>query len=157
VKFSTRSRYGTRLVLDLARNFRQSPVRLAGIAQRQNVSIKYLEQIIRRLKKAGYVSSTRGPKGGHTLTRKPQEISVGEIVALLEGGTELIKCAANPRQCRRSAKCATRFVWQEAARAMYDRMNTITFGDLLNLTDEQCREDSENRTPGTATECPPDP
>ena len=144
-------------MLDLARNFRHSPVQLAGIAQRQNVSIKYLEQIIRPLKKAGYVSSIRGPRGGHTLTRKPQEISVGEIVALLEGGTELIKCSANPRQCRRSAKCATRLVWQEAARAMYDRMNEITLEDLMNLTDEQCLEGMHTQTPGNATQCPSDP
>lgn len=141
MKLSTRSRYGTRLILELAKNFRRNPVPLADIAQRQNISIKYLEQIIRPLKKAGYVTSIRGPKGGHMLTKTPQEITVGEIVALLEGGNELIRCAENPHQCRRAANCATRFVWQEAARAMYDRINEITFSGLLDLSDELCNED----------------
>ena len=115
---------------------------MASIAQRQNISVKYLEQIIRPLKNAGYVTSTRGPRGGHMLTKNPQEITVGEIVALLEGGHELIRCADDPHQCRRANLCATRYVWQEASRAMYDRINAITFGDLLNLADELCNEDS---------------
>lgn len=141
MKLSTRSRYGTRLILDLARNYNQTPVQLAVIAQRQKISVKYLEQIIRPLKDAGYITSFRGSKGGHMLTKTPQEITVGEIVALLEGGHELIRCADNPHQCRRANLCATRYVWQEASRAMYDRINAITFGDLLNLDDELCNED----------------
>lgn len=141
MKLSTRSRYGTRLVLDLAKNFRQPPVQLASIAKRQNISVKYLEQIIRPLKTAGYIASVRGAKGGHMLAKAPQDISVGEIVSLMEGSNELIQCAANPHQCRRAKTCATRFVWQEASRAMYDRLNAITFGDLLELADELCDEE----------------
>ena len=144
LKLSTRSRYGTRLILELARNFSQHPVQLAGIAQRQNISIKYLEQIIRPLQEAGYITSIRGPKGGHMLTKDPQDLTVGEIVALLEGGNELIQCAENPDQCRRADTCATRYVWLEAARAMYNRINEITFADLLNLTDKLCRENTQN-------------
>jgi Rrf2 family protein len=128
------------LIVELARNFRQNPVPLAGIAQEQSISVKYLEQIIRPLKKAGYLTSVRGPKGGHMLTKDPQDISVGEIVALLEDGDQLIQCADNPHQCRRAANCATRFVWQEAARAMYDRINEITFSSLLKLSDELSNE-----------------
>ena len=142
MKLSTRSRYGTRLILDLARKYKQSPVHLAGIAQRQNISIKYLEQIIRPLQEAGYVTSIRGPKGGHLLAKAPNNITVGEIVALLEGSDELIQCAGDPKQCNRASTCATRFVWQEAARAMYDRLNDITFSNLLNLSDEMCNGDA---------------
>ena len=142
MKLSTRSRYGTRLILDLARNYKQHPVRLAGIAQRQNISIKYLEQIIRPLQEAGYVTSIRGPKGGHLLAKDPKDISVGEIVALLEGSDELTQCAGDPNQCLRASTCATRFVWREAARAMYDRLNELTFSNLLNLSDEMCSGDT---------------
>ena len=142
MKLSTRSRYGTRLILDLARKYKQSPVHLAGIAQRQNISIKYLEQIIRPLQEAGYITSIRGPKGGHLLAKAPSDITVGEIVALLEGSDELIQCAGDPNQCRRASTCAMRFVWQEAARAMYDRLNDISFSNLLNLSNEMCNGDA---------------
>ena len=141
MKLSTRSRYGTRLILDLARKYKQRPVQLAGIAQRQNISIKYLEQIIRPLQETGYITSIRGPKGGHQLAKDPKDITVGEIVTLLEGSDELIQCAGDPSQCNRASTCATRFVWQEAARAMYDRLNEITFSNLLNLSDEMCNGD----------------
>ena len=142
MKLSTRSRYGTRLILDLARKYKERPIHLAGIAQRQNISIKYLEQIVRPLQEAGYVTSVRGPKGGHLLAKAPNDITVGEIVALLEGSDELIQCAGDPNQCNRASTCATRFVWQEAARAMYDRLNEITFSNLLNLSDEMCNGDA---------------
>ena len=84
MKLSTRSRYGTRLVLDMARHYQQGPIQLGAIARRQNISVKYLEQIIIPLKKSNYVTSVRGAKGGHLLAKAPEEITVGEIVSLLE-------------------------------------------------------------------------
>ena len=131
MKLSTRSRYGPRLVLDLAQRYDQGPVRLCDIARRQNISIKYLEHLIRPLKKADYVMSVRGPKGGHYLAKPPEKITVGEIVAVLEGGIELTKCTADPQTCRRSDECATRFVWQEATRVMYQRLSQVTISDLM--------------------------
>jgi Rrf2 family protein len=153
VKLSTRSRYGTRLILDLARKYNKHPVHLAGVAQRQNISIKYLEQIVRPLQDAGYLISIRGPKGGHLLAKDPKDITVGEIVTLLEGSDELIQCAGDPNQCNRASTCASRFVWQEAARAMYDRLNEITFSNLLDLSDEMCNGDAivQTANPSTTT------
>lgn len=136
MKLSTRSRYGTRLILDLARHADRGPVQLGEIAQRQNISVKYLEQIIRPLKQARYIRSVRGPKGGHVLSRAPENITVGEIVALLEGGKELIPCAGHPEDCPRSDNCATRFVWREAAKALFERLNTISFNDLLHMSSD---------------------
>ena len=81
MKLSTRSRYGTRLMLDMAQHYREGPIHLGDIAKRQDVSVKYLEQIIIPLKKAHYIESVRGSKGGHILTKPPEEITVGEIVA----------------------------------------------------------------------------
>jgi Rrf2 family protein len=131
MKLSTRSRYGTRLMLDMAQHYNQGPVQLGDIAKRQNISVKYLEQIIIPLKKAHYVKSVRGPKGGHGLTRPPEEITVGEIVALLEEGDSLTECTEHAEVCERSPICPTRLIWQEAAKAMFDKLNTITLADLL--------------------------
>ncbi len=133
MKLSTRSRYGTRLMLDMAQHYDQGPVQLGTIAQRQGISVKYLEQIIIPLKRAHYVESVRGPKGGHVLARPPAEITVAEIVALLEDGADLVECAGHPEVCDRSDTCATRYIWQEAARAMFDKLKNITLADLLKI------------------------
>ena len=131
MKLSTKSRYGTRLLLDMAQRYNQGPVQLGDIAKRQNISVKYLEQIIIPLKRAQYVESVRGPKGGHALTRPPEEITVGEIVALLEEGASLVECTGDAAVCERSPACPTRWIWQAAAKAMFDKLNTITLADLL--------------------------
>jgi len=140
MKLSTRSRYGTRMILDLAQHYDQGAIQLGEIAKRQDISLKYLEQIIRPLKKAGYVESFRGAKGGHTLNKPPDEITVGEIVALLEGGNTLIHCDEEPDNCERVDSCLTRYLWMEAATAMYEKLTAITFADLLSLKKDICRE-----------------
>ena len=132
MKLSTRSRYGVRLMLDLALHADEGPVRLGSVAQRQGIGVKYLEQIIIALKKADYVTSVRGPKGGHLLTRPPEEITVGEIVGLLEGGLKLVKCVQYPEECVRSSSCVTRILWMEATEAIRERLDAITFRELMN-------------------------
>lgn len=139
MKLSTRSRYGTRMILDLAQHHGQGAIQLGEIAKRQNISLKYLEQIIRPLKKANYVKSFRGAKGGHMLNKPPDEISVGEIVALLEGGDTLVQCDKDPETCDRKDSCLTRYLWMEAAKAMYDRLANITFSDLMKLEKDFCK------------------
>lgn len=131
MKLSTKSRYGTRLMLDMAQHYDQGPVQLGNIAKRQGISVKYLEQIIIPLKKARYVASVRGPKGGHTLAKPPEEITVGEIVALLEEGTSFVECSDNPKVCERADNCLTRALWQQAAQAMFDKLKSITLADLV--------------------------
>jgi Rrf2 family protein len=130
-------------VLDLARNYGKGPTHLGDISIREGISIKYLEQIIRPLKQAGYVNSSRGPKGGHVLNRSPAEISVGEIVVLLEGGNRLTACVDHPESCDRVEECLTRHVWVGTARAMYDHLNAITFADLLDYSDVLCEESED--------------
>ncbi|MFA5109950.1 MAG: Rrf2 family transcriptional regulator [Desulfobaccales bacterium] len=131
MKLSTRSRYGTRLMLDLAEHYLAGPVHLSSVARDQGISVKYLEQIIIPLKKANYVKSVRGPKGGHILAKPPEEITIGEIVALLEDGARLTECADNPLICERSPVCATRYLWREAAQAMFEKLESITLADLV--------------------------
>jgi Rrf2 family iron-sulfur cluster assembly transcriptional regulator len=132
MKLSTKSRYGTRLMLDMAQHYQDGPIHLAQVATRQGISVKYLEQIIIPLKKADYIRSVRGPKGGHTLARAPEEITVGEIVALLEEGTSLVECSHNAKACERSQTCLTRWLWNEAGRALFDKLYSITLADVMN-------------------------
>jgi Rrf2 family protein len=130
MKLSTRSRYGTRLMVDMAQHYNQGPIQLGDIAKRQDISVKYLEQIIIPLKKAHYIESIRGPKGGHILTKPPEEITVAEIVALLEEGASLTDCSEKAEVCERADFCPTRLVWKEAAEAMFDKLQSITLADL---------------------------
>jgi Rrf2 family protein len=131
MRLSTRSRYGTRMVLDLARRFDEGPVRIGDIAEREGISVKYLEQLIIPLKQANFIKSVRGPKGGHMLSRSPETITVGEVVKVLEGGTNLTVCVENPDKCERSPDCVTRDVWEAASKAMYDKLNSMTLAGLL--------------------------
>jgi Rrf2 family iron-sulfur cluster assembly transcriptional regulator len=131
MRLSTRSRYGTRMVLDLARRFDEGPVRIGDIAEREGISVKYLEQLIIPLKQANFINSVRGPKGGHMLSRPPENITVGEVVKVLEGGTNLTVCVDNPDNCERSPDCVTRDVWEAASKAMYDKLDSMTLAGLL--------------------------
>jgi Rrf2 family iron-sulfur cluster assembly transcriptional regulator len=130
MRLSTRSRYGTRLLLDMAQRYEQGPVQLGEIARRQEISVKYLEQIIIPLKKANYVLSVRGPKGGHYLAKPPAEITLGEIVALLEDGNNLVACSDHAEVCDRAEICPTRLIWKEVAQAMFEKLSSITLADL---------------------------
>ena len=131
MKLSTRSRYGTRLMLDMAQHYNQGPIQLGDIAGRQGISVKYLEQIIIPLKKANFIETVRGPKGGHLLARPPAEINLAEIVALLEEGAALVECTEHAEVCGRSDTCPTRLIWQEASQAMFNTLKSITLADLV--------------------------
>jgi Rrf2 family protein len=130
MKLSTKSRYGTRLLMDLARHYDQGPVQISAISRRQDISVKYLEQIIRWLKGAKLISSVRGPKGGHMLARRPEEITLGQVVRLFEGQSELVECISHPERCTMSDDCRVRLAWQEATRALYEKLDTTTIADL---------------------------
>lgn len=131
MKLTTRSRYGTRMILDMALNGQNGPVRIKDIATRQGVSVKYLEKLVRELKDAGFVRSRRGPHGGHELDMPLEAISVGDIVRALEGDLSLVECSVGDEPCPRSAACLTRGVWMEAARAMHEKLDSITLADLV--------------------------
>jgi len=131
VKLTTKTRYGTRLVLDLALHQGKGSVRMSEISMRQNISVKYLEQLIRPLKQAHLVTSTRGPKGGHMLAKKPEEITLGEITRLFEGTTELVNCISDPEKCSMIDDCPVRAAWEKAGKALYDELDSITLADLL--------------------------
>ncbi len=118
-------------MLDLAQHYNQGPVQIGDIAKRQDISPKYLEQLIIPLKRANYVKSVRGPKGGHMLAMSPEEINVGEIVELLEGEINLSRCIEDPDICKRSDTCLTRGIWERATRVMYDELNSMTLSAMI--------------------------
>jgi Rrf2 family protein len=120
-------------MLDMAEHYQEGPVQLRAIAERQGIPVKYLEQIIIPLKKAGYVKSVRGYKGGHLLAKPPQEITAGEIVALLEGGRRLALCTDDPGLCPRAKTCVTRLLWKEATEGMYEKLSAVTLADLVMM------------------------
>ncbi len=90
-----------------------------------------MEQIIIPLKKSGYIKSVRGPKGGHNLAKPPEDITVKEIVAVLEEGTGLLECCDDSTVCQRSNICPTRLLWKEASDALFEKLETISLADLV--------------------------
>ena len=135
MKLSTRSRYGARILVDLARHNGQGPVQIGEISKRQDISVKYLEQLIRPLKQASMVTSVRGPKGGHLLAKKPEEITLGQIVRLFEGQSELVECISHPEKCSMSDDCQVRLAWKDATRVLYEKLDSTTISDLMKRND----------------------
>jgi len=115
----------------MAEHGHNGPVQMGDIARRQGISVKYLEQLIIPLKKDNYIKSVRGPKGGHMLAKAPEQITLGEIVDVLEGGIDLCDCIETPESCSKFRRCLTRPVWKQATKAMYDELNAITLADML--------------------------
>ena len=141
MKLSTRSRYGTRILVDLARNSTQGPVQIGEISKRQDISVKYLEQLIRPLKQANLVNSIRGPKGGHLLAVKPEDITLGQIVRLFEGQSELVECISNPEKCSMSDDCQVRLAWGDATRVLYENLDNTTIADLMSANHSDAQSD----------------
>jgi Rrf2 family protein len=131
MKLTTRSRYGARLMLDLARHFEQGPVHLKDVANREGISVKYLEQLIIPLKKNGLVTSVQGPKGGHILAKPPESISFADIIKSLETSASLVECVESPQSCSRSEECPTRDIWQQVKQAMYRELENLTLADKM--------------------------
>ncbi len=131
MKLSTRGQYGTRALLDLALHSGEGPVLLKDIAQRQQISLLYLEHLISPLIAGGIVRSTRGARGGVWLAKSPQEIKLSEVIQLLEGPTAPVECVNNPKACPRSDLCVTRDIWAELGKAMNGVLESTTLQDLV--------------------------
>lgn len=117
--------------MDLARHMNQGPVQIGEISKRQDISVKYLEQLIRPLKQAKLVTSVRGPKGGHLLAEKPENISLGQIVRLFEGQSDLVECVSNPEKCSMSDDCQVRLAWKDATMVLYEKLDSTTIAALM--------------------------
>ena len=132
MKISTKGRYALRLMLDLAIHGGEGqPVSLRDVARRQNISDKYLEQIVTPLSRAGLVRSVRGAGGGYLLTRSPREYTAGDILRPLEGDLAPVECATDGEFCPRCGDCATVELWQEIYRAVSQVVDGVTLADLV--------------------------
>ena len=138
MRLSTRGRYGTRLMVDLAQHYADGPVPLAEIAKRQDLSAKYLEQLIILLKGAGLIRSVRGRRGGYMLARKPEEISVGEIVETLEGKLSVVDCVLEPELCYRATECPTRYIWVGMTDMLKKQLFSLSLGDIIGKATPVC-------------------
>ena len=135
MKLSTRGRYGTRLMLELAKHYGEGPISMSDISKNQKIPAKYLEQLIIPLKKAKLIISVRGPKGGHMLSRAPQEISLWEVLLRLESKFSFVDCLADATCCENSATCPIRPVWSKAFNSMKAIFKDTTLVDVLHLHD----------------------
>lgn len=131
MKVSTKGRYGTRLLLDLALHYDEERVLLRDVASRQEISLFYLERLIAPLVTAGIVRTTRGPRGGVSLARPPEQIKLSEVIQLLEGSTAPVECVINPMVCNRSNICATRDIWDELKQKTDSILESVTIHDLV--------------------------
>lgn len=141
MKISTRTRYGIRLMLDLAHRYGDGPIYLRDIATREDISEKYLSQIIIPLRNGGLVHSTRGAHGGYRLARPPAEITLWEIMEPLEGGSSLVDCVKHASACNRSPTCATRDIWAMLSGKISEVLDSLTLGDLIRLSREKFMND----------------
>ena len=137
MKISTKIRYGARAMLELASHYGEGPIELKEIANKENISLKYLEQVIIPLRTAGLIKSVRGSKGGYALARPPSEICLNEMVEILEGPLSLIECLHDPKVCQRVATCVTREIWKKVSDAINGIFRSITLEDLVNRKREK--------------------
>jgi Rrf2 family cysteine metabolism transcriptional repressor len=133
VKLSTRTRYGIRAVLELAIIYGQGPLQLKVIAQHQDISVKYLEQIIAMLKSGGFIRSVRGARGGYILAKSPNQIKLSDVFDCLEGPVNTVECVENQDSCVRAADCIARQVWMQVEDAINNVLQSITLQDLVDI------------------------
>jgi Rrf2 family protein len=120
-----------RAILELAFEYGKEPLQIKTIAQREDISNKYLEQLIAMLKASGLVRSIRGPRGGYMLAKPPAEIQLKEVFQTLEGPMIPAECLQHPEYCPRCSDCATRQIWQELQNAIFGVLESVTLADLV--------------------------
>ena len=133
MQISTRGRYALRIMLDLAIYGKGELVKVKDIASRQEISEKYMEQIMSVLKKAGYVKSIRGAQGGYALSRPPEEINVGEILRVLEGSTTVIDCVSSEHvSCDNACSCSARPLWLKLQASINEVLSATSLKDMAD-------------------------
>lgn len=146
MKLSTKGRYGVAAMYDLAMHYGEGPVALRSVAERQGISEHYLEQLIAILRKAGFVKSNRGAQGGYMLVRDPAQISVGDVIRVMEGPITLVDCLLsdefNNDYCEKAGECVTRGVWLKVRDSINGVLDSIFLADLCH--DEKVQGDELN-------------
>ncbi|MBM3707938.1 MAG: Rrf2 family transcriptional regulator [Actinobacteria bacterium] len=143
MRISTRSRYGTRLMINLAEKYHKGFSFLKDIAREECISEKYLSQIVIPLRVAGLLTGSRGASGGYVLAKSPSDITVKEIVEALEGDLCIIDCTLNENTCERSGSCVSKGIWDDLSLKITEFLNTITLEDLVRTKQKQAAESIE--------------
>jgi len=133
MKLSTRGRYAPRAMLDLALNHGKGPMTLKDISRKQEISEKYLGNIMIALLSAGLVQSTRGSRGGFSLAKLPKEIKLSQIIQAVEGSISLVACVDDPKLCKRVGGCVTHDIWEKAKKAMLEVFDSVTLEDMVKM------------------------
>ena len=149
MKLSTKGRYGLRALIDLAVHSEEDPVSISSIAARQNISERYLEQLVGKLKKAGIVKSIRGAQGGYQLAKSADEISVGDILRVLEGSLEAVECPGLKAEqgCEEADFCVTKYVWQKINESITNAVDQISLNQLV-AESKKVKHQTKNRNCG---------
>lgn len=137
LRLSTKGRYGVRALFEIAGGYPSDPVTIKEISEKQAISVPYLEQILNKLRKAGFIKSIKGPGGGYILGRKPENISIGEIVKVFEGPVAIASCLDPKKGCVRVDICIAYLLWRSLGEKIEGFLNTITLKDLISETFEQ--------------------
>ena len=138
MRISTKGRYALRLMIDLAQQRGDTLVSLKDVAERQTISVKYLEQIVGLLSKAGFLRSGRGPQGGYRLAKRPEEYTVGSILRLTEGNLAPVACLGDgENRCERSNRCPTLDFWTGLYAVINDYIDRFTLADLVRAEQEK--------------------
>ncbi len=144
MKLSTKGRYGVKAMFDLAQHYGEGPISLKSVAERQDISEHYLEQLVSGLRKTGLVKSVRGAQGGYVLGREPDKIRVGDIVRVLEGPIAPVDCVSEeePDCCEKAEFCITRTIWEKVRDSIAEVLDSITLEDMVQ--DAAKRESERN-------------
>ena len=132
MRISTRGRYSTRMMLELGLGYGKGPILLKEIAKSQEISMKYLSQLVLPLKVAGLIMGTRGAHGGYLLTKPPEDIKLSEIITSVEGSLNPVECVDNPDICPRSDFCVTIEIWEEMGKRNLEVLESCTLKDLVD-------------------------
>ena len=147
MKLSTKGRYGLRALIDLAQYSKDAPVSIMSISSRQELSERYLEQLMSMLKKSGLVSSERGAGGGYILAKDMREISVGDILRALEGSLEPVECPGlePDGECKAADSCVTKYVWKRINDSINRTVDEIMLDQLVEESRKKCSADIDHR------------
>ena len=137
MRLCTRARYGARAMLDLAEHYPQGFITLRDVSNRQEISERYLENLMAPLRTTGLVRTERGNRGGYILGKDPSEITLGEIIYMLEGSLAPVPCVDDPTLCHRASECLIRKIWCRLKKAMSDMVDELTLEDMIKMKKEQ--------------------
>jgi Rrf2 family protein len=150
MKISARSRYATRILIDLALNDDDAPVRTTTISERTGITVQFIEQILKSLRQAELVTSKRGATGGYHLNKPANEISLGEIIRIMEGPLTLTDCCDDAELCNRSGACLTRDAWRRVSSILAAALDSIKLSDVIDGLPPGCPsllDESEDSPP----------